>query len=513
MKKQVEFLDKQLLEVKRVVIYGAGMVGELVFKYLTNCGYKEKQMCFATSKKPENNRFHDVEVKILSEVLDVAKKDETLIIIAALENAGNEMKVTLDNLGFDNYVQVTKELYNEMAEVYIECYMGQHTIQSDVDVLFFASDNNKTSGAFRCMVEFVSYAVEQGVRIVVVLPKYGNGEQILKDSGIDYIFIPSDDWLIRQDGKSTWDEINKNDDSKACSTIYSFIKKYNVRLVHCNTIYTYVGAKVARQMNVPYIWHIRENIWQQGFDFENETEAFKLINKSNTVIAVSDYVSNQYKLLDKKKCKIVYDGICVEKYYQKHSILESESVNIALVGAIYELKGQKDIIEASYLLKKRGIQFHVDIVGAGEAEYMNNLQQMVQNLELEAEITFKGLNDKIANIYKETDISLVCSRSEAFGRVCVESQVSGCLVMGADRGATLELIEDNINGFLYECGNSLDLANKIELAIKNKASSIENAVYGQQYAVQNYTLKKNADSILHVYREMGIRSGMNQSTK
>jgi glycosyltransferase involved in cell wall biosynthesis len=61
-----------------------------------------------------------------------------------------------------------------------------------------------------------------------------------------------------------------------------------------------------------------------------------------------------------------------------------------------------------------------------------------------------------------SDIVLVCSRSEAFGRVTIEGMFSGRPVIGARSAATAELIKDGVNGLLYDPGNPGDLAEKIK---------------------------------------------------
>lgn len=45
---------------------------------------------------------------------------------------------------------------------------------------------------------------------------------------------------------------------------------------------------------------------------------------------------------------------------------------------------------------------------------------------------------------KKIDVELVCSRSEAFGRVTIESMMSSNPVIGANTGGTKELIIEGL---------------------------------------------------------------------
>lgn len=61
--------------------------------------------------------------------------------------------------------------------------------------------------------------------------------------------------------------------------------------------------------------------------------------------------------------------------------------------------------------------------------------------------------------------ALVCSSSEAFGRVTLESMLSGLPVIGADTAGTGELIINGMNGLLYKNKDENDLALKIHMLL------------------------------------------------
>ena len=104
--------------------------------------------------------------------------------------------------------------------------------------------------------------------------------------------------------------------------------------------------------------------------------------------------------------------------------------------------------------------------------------------------------------YQETDIIAVCSKAEAFGRTTVEAQLAGCLVIGADIGATPELIEDGKTGFLYKHGSAEDFAEKIIYALNEKDISKKIAKNGQRHAYSLYTKERNAKEIINLYKEI-----------
>ncbi len=59
-------------------------------------------------------------------------------------------------------------------------------------------------------------------------------------------------------------------------------------------------------------------------------------------------------------------------------------------------------------------------------------------------------------------VALMCSHSEAFGRVTVEAIKFGLPVIGANSDGTRELIREGWNGLLYPRGQLAELADRID---------------------------------------------------
>ena len=97
-----------------------------------------------------------------------------------------------------------------------------------------------------------------------------------------------------------------------------------------------MGAVAAKRMNIPYIWHIREFIREQGFWFVDEDASYKLINEANRIIPVSKYVSECYEGFDKDKINIVYDGVDVNRYYYEHNnLFKDKKIHILMRTLVY----------------------------------------------------------------------------------------------------------------------------------------------------------------------------------
>lgn len=494
-------MDEKLLikkiENKRIYIYGAGIVGSLLLNRLQDYDIEKARINFVVTVKTSNQyKYLECDLYQIDE-LSGTDIEESVIIVAGRKKVREQIENILIEKNITDYIAVDDELYDEMEEKYIEKQPCQYKEYSAIDILYMASDNNISSGAFRCLAELNASLNKMGIRTLIVLPSYGNGEELLEQYKLDYIYVVSRDWTTELDNNDVGHEpaINKI----AVAKLGKIIEKYNVKIVHNNTTYTYVGAVAAKEKGIPYVWHIREFIREQGQWFTNEKYAYDLINHSNYIITVSDYVGQCYKGLASDRIKRIYDGIDISKYVGISIKKMQAKLKILMPGYMTALKGQEQLIRAAVILRDKGILFEINYVGDGEYKYIAKLKEMISENHLENKIFVNGRCSNIEKWYAEADVVVVCSRAEAFGRVTVEAQLAGCIVVGADCGATCELIDDGRNGYLYELGNYNMLAEKLIEVYKNpkRTEAIKNKA--RKIAVGEFGGKKNAIEIAKLY--------------
>lgn len=498
-----------------LVIYGAGMVGELTVSRLVSLGFGEKIMGFAVSNRQKNPRMGNalcgLPVYDIHEL--VMHKKDAVVIVATLPNLHEEIGKVLLELRFENIVFVTQKLYQVFTKNHIADYKMQHSLKfaenAKYRILFMASDNNNISGAFRCMVELCDMLQKSKVAVAVVLPHYGSGAWLLSQRNIPYTYVLSQDW-----GYETAKERNLLEKMKfmagmlrnqsAKKELRSIIENYSVDLIHCNTTYTYIGALAARDCGIPIVWHLREHMEDQGFRIFSPRWGWRLIRQSDHVITVSEYIRSLMPLKGKEDVSVVYDTVEMEgQTYIKRDILQHKIVRMIIVGVIIRHKRQKELIDACVILKQKGfLDFHLTMVGRGTEKYINELKQTVTEYELGEFISFYGVSDQVSELYAQSDIAFMCSVAEPYGRVTVEAQMSGCLVIGSDSGATPELIREGETGYLYEAGNPEALADKIIEAVRYPQISRRIARAGQEYAHKTYTKERNVREIMDIYENV-----------
>jgi glycosyltransferase involved in cell wall biosynthesis len=104
--------------------------------------------------------------------------------------------------------------------------------------------------------------------------------------------------------------------------------------------------------------------------------------------------------------------------------------------------------------------------------------------------------------FKEAELYLMPSRSDAFGISFLEAWAAGKPVIGARIGATPEVIRENIDGLLVEFDNPIDIAQKVIKLLKNKMLKKKLGLAGQYRVSHNYTWDIIAEKTHNTYQSL-----------
>lgn len=379
-------------------------------------------------------------------------------------------------------------------------------------VLLVSPNGSLDNGASLSLLMLAKLLTKNGIEVVVLSPLKGDLIDKLYEEGIkSYVINQYNDWYAEIiDGKKQYTNplklfvkmiLNKI----ALKRIINIIKQENIDIVHVNALTTYLGAKAALATKKKLIWHIREFLEEDlKITFLYENKAYDLIRKSNYTVAISKGIFSKYKnLLNSNNIKLIYNGIDETAFYQKNDILNnSQYIKLTIAGRLVPEKGQMEFVKAINLLKNKGYKnLRALIIGSGsKSEYKSSLINYIQENELSDIISIQEYSSDMNSVWANTDIACICSKAEAFGRVTVEAMLEGILVIGANTGGTIEIIDDNETGYLYEQGNYHDLAEKIEKVINNVSQAQSIALLGQERALEKFTAKENARRIIELYK-------------
>jgi glycosyltransferase involved in cell wall biosynthesis len=99
----------------------------------------------------------------------------------------------------------------------------------------------------------------------------------------------------------------------------------------------------------------------------------------------------------------------------------------------------------------------------------------------------------------DADVALMCSSSEAFGRVTVEAMKLGRPVIGADAAGTAELVRDGWNGLLYPAGDPAALAVCIERLHGDRPFLRALGAQAREWSCATFTPARYGDGLLQAF--------------
>ncbi len=188
------------------------------------------------------------------------------------------------------------------------------------------------------------------------------------------------------------------------------------------------------------------------------------------------FVPEKYRAEFEKKSVVI--GNPLETFWEEHkaeprkALREENKVHILLVGRINKVKRIPNAIEAVRILRDKGLDADLTVVGAVEDK---------EELEKISGIDFVNIlpfmkPEELIKVYEKSDIFLLPSKIETFGRVYAEA-ISRGLPVVYTRGQGFDRVRpDGEIGYSVDCENPSEIAEKLMLILDNYAEISKNCI-------------------------------------
>ena len=227
---------------------------------------------------------------------------------------------------------------------------------------------------------------------------------------------------------------------KAYYKLLNFANDIKPDIIHSNVSVVDVGYRVAKKINTPHVWHIRE-YGDFDFNFAPSYKAFisHLNDDINHCLAITKGVKEHHHLSD-NKCRVIYDGVLSLKESRS---LKEKSDYFLFAGRLEEAKGIELCIKGYVRFwKKTKSKISLKIAGDSiDPSYSSYLKTLANG----APIEFLGMKKDIYNIMLNAKALIVSSRHEGFGFITAEAMFNDCLVIGRNTNGTKEQMDNGIS--------------------------------------------------------------------
>lgn len=145
---------------------------------------------------------------------------------------------------------------------------------------------------------------------------------------------------------------------------------------------------------------------------------------------------------------------------------------IGIVGRLQPWKGQDRMLAAQALLRERGLDMRLLIVGGDayglSSDYAASLPGLARRLGLEGAVTMTGQVADVGPYVEQMDVLVNVSDPEPFGIVLLEGMARGVPVLAVDSGGPAEIVEHGRTGALAASGEPADLADALEPLLRSR---------------------------------------------
>jgi glycosyltransferase involved in cell wall biosynthesis len=201
------------------------------------------------------------------------------------------------------------------------------------------------------------------------------------------------------------------------------------------------------------------------------------------------------------------------------SRLSPHRFKIGFVGNLLLVKGILDLLEAARLLKERGLEFELVVVGDDASPSGNLRAKLLKHLglaqsmrkEVEATVQRHGLSERvhligftpnIGRAYQCMDLLCFPSHYDAPGRPVFEAAFFGVPSVVAVRNPKPDTVVHGITGLAVPPRDPRALADAIAAMAANRDATRRMGVAARTMAENNFSAQRNARSLLDVYEKV-----------
>jgi L-malate glycosyltransferase len=289
----------------------------------------------------------------------------------------------------------------------------------------------------------------------------------------------------------------------AVSSLKKAINTFNPDIVHAHYASSYgmVGALSQFHPFIISVWG--SDIYdfpKQGF-LQKKLIKFNL-SKAEIVCSTSHVMEKETKKFTDKEIVVIPFGVDTD-IFRKAPESGSNSIVIGTVKTMDEKYGIRFLVEAFNILRKKysSLPLKLLLVGSGSQEAY--LKTLVRNLNLESDTTFTGFipNDKVPIYHNKLDIAVYVSTldSESFGVSVIESSACEKPVVVSRVGGLIEVVDENVTGFVVPPKNAAATADAIEKLLLNPQLQLQMGMEGRKKVLANYELQYCIGKMVETY--------------
>jgi len=270
---------------------------------------------------------------------------------------------------------------------------------------------------------------------------------------------------------------------------YTQVRKWDILYIFLPGYTGVIASVISRMLGKPYFVYT-------GIDWkDSSTYAWRWPGMKKKVLFPIYRFFNGYfeKMVIKHSAFTLVHGDALQKKYEKlgakvvqtiplislsnrdvsirKNLIEGNRLKCLFVGGLLPRKGLIYLIQALPILKNKGYNVTLNLVGAADEKYEKVLRELVKTLKLNNDVIFTGYvpnGPRLFEIYRNSDVFILPTLSEGFPRVLYEAMSQSLPIVTTNVGGIPGLMKHEVNALLVPPKDPKAIADAIERLTSDK---------------------------------------------
>jgi glycosyltransferase involved in cell wall biosynthesis len=342
-------------------------------------------------------------------------------------------------------------------------------------------------------------------------PGEGSMEYVARERGVEPVFISS---LQR--------EVEPLADVAAVRHLLRLIREQRPHILHTHTAKAgavgRVAALLAGDARPPVIVHTFHGHVLRGYFSSPLAAGFREIERrlarhTDALVAVSPEVRDDLVRLGvapEKKIAVIRLGLDLDgrthvdvtsRVREREALgIPPERFLVGWLGRFTEIKKVDDLIRAFALLRERGADAALALVGDGPSRAQ--MEALAEKLGIAADCHFVGYRKDVAPLFAAFDAVTLTSANEGTPVTLIEALAAGRPVVATDVGGVADVVRDGESGFLVPPGDVDQIADRLARLAGDEGLRRAFGERGRAYVLPRYSVPRLVDDVDTLYRSL-----------
>lgn len=268
---------------------------------------------------------------------------------------------------------------------------------------------------------------------------------------------------------------------------------------------TRLAVRLERRRGARLTWSLTVH----GPDELREHRAYRVdlkVADADLVVVISEYTRTQVLALVGQehwdKVHVVHCGVDVERWPRRATDPTHGPLRLLTVGRLAAQKSHEVLVDALGLLRDRGIDVQLTIVGEGPSR--GAIERRIAVLGLADRVRLVGAvgQDLMGDQFASHDLFCLASVAEGLPIVLMEAMATGLPVVATRITGVPELVEDGRNGLLVPPGRPDQLADAVERLVGDPGLRARFAAAGKQTVRERFDGRQSVSRLEQLLRDV-----------